>query len=294
MSAASPRFTLSKDGITSFRKLMYSAYETEGRSFPWRETTDAWGILVSEVMLQQTQTARVVSYWTMWMQKWSSPAALHEASLEDVLKQWSGLGYNRRARSLKDAARIITLERGGNVPETADDLIQLPGIGAYTSKAVACFAYNHPSVFIETNIRAVMLELFFTGQDGISDREIMPVLEAVLDKDDPRTWYWALMDYGASLKRRSGAKANPNRLSAHYTRQSAFKGSFRQIRGSIIRNLALKGGLNGKDLYSASCTEGDLKRDTPVKESDFYRALESLRNESMVAESGGVYRISDR
>jgi len=293
MSSTEPRFTLSKDSITEFRKLIYSAYSTEGRSFPWRQTTDAWAILVSEVMLQQTQTSRVVSYWTQWMQKWPSPGKLHEASLEEVLKHWSGLGYNRRARSLKDSAGIITVEHGGKVPETADDLIELPGIGAYTSKAIACFAYNHPLVFIETNIRAVILDLFFTGQDGISDREIMPVLQAVLDESDPRTWYWALMDYGASLKKRSGSRANPNRLSAHYTRQSSFKGSFRQIRGSIIRSLAVKGALSGKDLYAASCTAGNIDRDTPVKESDFYRALQSLRNDSMVAESGGVFKISD-
>ena len=267
-------------GIEEFRSIIYAVYEKEGRSFPWRDNTDAWGILVSELMLQQTQTARVVSYWKNWMEKWPSAAHLNNASLEEVLRQWSGLGYNRRARYLKECAGIIVRDMGGKVPVTPEALARLPGIGPYTAGAVACFAGNYPAVFIETNIRAVMLHFFFNGQDGISDGEIMPLLDAVLDRSNPRKWYWALMDYGAALKKLA---ANPNRRSAHYSRQSSFKGSFRQIRGSLIRALVSGG--------PAAAEELRKRLDVPADEKDFYRALEALGKEAMVAEEAGTYRI---
>ena len=278
--------------FTEFRNLVYSAYEKEGRVFPWRKKTRkdsaAWGILVSELMLQQTQTARVVSYWNKWMEKWPSPAALNEASLEEVLREWSGLGYNRRARNLKDCAGIIVRDFKGTVPATPDVLITLPGIGPYTAGAIACFAYNYPSVIIETNIRAVMLHFFFNGREGIRDKEILPLIEETLDRTNPRKWYWALMDYGATLKKQV---SNPNRKSAHYTRQSGFKGSFRQIRGSLVRALVSRGPSTAEELLQR------LKSDAgniPIEENDFYRALEILQKELFVAEENGKYKISGR
>jgi len=259
---------------------VYSVYETEGRSFPWRDNTGAWGILVSELMLQQTQTHRVVPYWKRWMEKWPSPAQLNNATLEEVLLEWSGLGYNRRAKYLKECANIIVKDLGGKIPDTPGALESLPGIGPYTAGAIACFAYNTPVVFIETNIRSALLHYFFSGREGITDREIMPILEALLDRDNPRKWYWALMDYGASVKKLC---PNPNRLSAHYSRQSAFAGSFRQIRGSLIRSLVSLGPSSAEELRT--------RLDVPAEGAVFYRALESLRRELLVAEEGGKYMI---
>ena len=266
--------------IAEFREIIYRAYEREGRDFPWRENTGAWGILVSEFMLQQTQTGRVVSYWKRWMEKWPSPASLSCASLEEVLAEWSGLGYNRRARYLLECARMIACDHQGKVPDTPEALVMLPGIGRYAAGAIACFAYNYPAVFIETNIRAVMLHFFFHGREGIADKEIMSALSATLDRDNPRKWYWALMDYGSALKKLT---ANPNRRSAHYRRQSSFQGSFRQIRGSLIRVLVSQG--------SATAEELRARLDVPTEEKEFYRALETLKKESMVAEEGGKYQI---
>ena len=277
----SPDFSFSPQcDFAEFKEIIYGAYEREGRTFPWRENTEAWGILVSEFMLQQTQTGRVVSYWKKWMEKWPSPVCLAGASLEEVLKEWSGLGYNRRARHLKECARIIVRNFEGKVPAAPQALLKLPGIGPYTAGAIACFARNYPAVFIETNIRAVMLHFFFQGRDGITDREIMPLLEEVLDRDNPRKWYWALMDYGAALKKLT---PNPSRRSAHYSRQSKFSGSFRQIRGSLLRSLVSRGPATAEELRSGL--------DVPTAEQDFYRALEALGKESMVAEEGGTYRI---
>ncbi|MDR2618700.1 MAG: A/G-specific adenine glycosylase, partial [Treponema sp.] len=212
----------------AFRTVIYSYYQNHARDFPWRRNTDPWGIVVSEFMLQQTQTARVETYWKRWMEKWPGPEDVHKASLEEVLREWSGLGYNRRARNLKECAAFITEENKGKTPSTPEELVKLPGIGPYTAGAIACFAYDYPAVFIETNIRSVMLHFFFSGQEGVKDSEIIPVLEKVLDRSSPRKWYWALMDYGAELKKLT---PNPGRRSAHYSRQSGFKGSFRQLRG---------------------------------------------------------------
>jgi len=263
-----------------FRNIVYTAYEKAGRSFPWRDNLAPWGILVSEIMLQQTQTERVVLYWKRWMEKWPSPAALAEAPLEEVLKEWSGLGYNRRCRYLKECALRIVRDFDGTVPAAPGLLTELPGIGPYTAGAIACFAYNFPSVFIETNIRSVMLHFFFQGQEGITDRQILPVIESTLDLSNPRRWYWALMDYGAVLKKNS---PNPARRSAHYKKQSAFSGSLRQIRGSLVRALVSSG--------RATADELRIRMDVPSGETDFYTALKALCKELLVTEEGGEYRI---
>jgi len=271
--------------IREFKKAVLDFYEAGGRSFPWRYagTPDPWGVVVSEFMLQQTQTRRVVPYWERWMELWPRPADLAAAPLETVLKEWSGLGYNRRAKRLRDCAAEIAARHGGTVPREPETLLTLPGIGPYTAGAVACFAWNHPAVFIETNIRAVLLHFFFRDRTGVGDGELVPVLERTLDRANPRTWYWALMDYGAELKKLT---ANPNRRSARYAKQSRFEGSFRQIRGTVIRILSAEG--PQKKAAFRRAVQGALK---DMREEDYRRALEILEKEMMVTEEGGVYRI---
>jgi A/G-specific adenine glycosylase len=266
--------------IGEFRTVIYAHYEKEGRSFPWRTSHRPWGVLVSEFMLQQTQTDRVIPYWERWLKRWPAPGDLAAASLEEVLREWSGLGYNRRARSIKECARVITEEHGGRVPKTPEALLPLPGIGPYTAGAIACFAYDYPSVFIETNIRAAVIHFFFQTAESVTDDEIWPILEAALDRENPRKWYYALMDYGAALKKLTH---NPNRRSAHYTRQSPFEGSFRQVRGNLIKTLVSQGPASAAEL---------VKR-TGMEAEDLYKALDVLEKELMVAESEGVYKIHD-
>jgi A/G-specific adenine glycosylase len=274
MNSSDPR------DIAEFRRIIYSHYEEAGRVFPWRQNTDPWGVLVSEFMLQQTQTDRVIPYWERWMRLWPSPQDLAKSSLEAVMREWSGLGYNRRARYIRDCAGAIVKDHEGRVPETPDELRTLPGIGPYTAGAIACFSYNYPAVFIETNIRAAALHFFFQDREGVKDSEVFPVLEAVLDRENPRRWYWALMDYGAALKKLT---VNPNRKSAHYARQSPFEGSFRRLRGIVIRTLAFHG----------PATAEDLARHTGIGQEDVYRAAESLEKDLMVAEKEGVYSIAN-
>ena len=246
--------------------------------FPWRQDIAPWGVLVSEFMLQQTQTGRVIPYWERWMRLWPKPEDLARASLEETLREWSGLGYNNRARRLRECARIIAEDYGGTVPATPKDLQRLPGIGAYTAGAVACFAYNYPSVFIETNIRATVIHFFFPDRLDVSDAEMLPILESVLDKRNPRKWHWALMDYGAALKK---ITPNPSRRSIHYARQSPFQGSFRQIRGRLLRSLVSQGPASAMELGKRTGTET----------GDIYKALDALIKDAMVAENAGIYRI---
>ncbi|MDR2758543.1 MAG: A/G-specific adenine glycosylase [Spirochaetaceae bacterium] len=265
--------------IPEFKEIIYSHFEEKGRTFPWREDPRPWGVMVSEFMLQQTQTERVVPYWERWMRLWPAPRALAKVSLEDALREWSGLGYNRRGRFLIECARHITEKYNGEVPETPAALLSLPGIGAYTAGAIACFGYNYPSVFIETNIRASVIHFFFQNQEAVDDKEIFPILNDALDRDDPRRWYWALMDYGAALKK---VTVNPGRKSAHYTRQSPFEGSFRQQRGLIIKVLLSQG----------PATVPGLQKSTGIEPEALYKVLDTLEKDSMVAEKSGVYQIS--
>jgi A/G-specific adenine glycosylase len=237
-------------GIGSFLDLVLDLYEREGRSFPWRETRDPWAILVSEVMLQQTQTERVVPKYLAWIERFPDAASLARAPLTEVLALWSGLGYNRRALALAKAAG--ELARLDSFPSDEEGLLALPGVGPYTARAVLAFAFGKPVALIETNVRSAYLHHFFPGESGVADSRILALVAATMDAAtargvDPRTWYYALMDYGADLKRRLG---NPNKRSAHYARQSPFKDSHRRIRGAILRELGK--GVASRDILAAA------------------------------------------
>lgn len=220
--------------ITAFQKRVLDYYRSNARDLPWRRTSDPYHVLVSEIMLQQTQVDRVIPKYEAFIARFPDVAALASVSLKDVLTLWQGLGYNRRAQNLHKCARIIADEHGGRMPESREGMQALPGIGAYTAAAVSVFAYNQPCVFIETNIRAVYIHIFFTGCESVSDKQLEPVIAATLYKRNPRRWYNALMDYGVHIKKQHG---NPARKSRHHTVQSRFEGSDRQIRGMIIKIL---------------------------------------------------------
>jgi A/G-specific adenine glycosylase len=188
-------------------------------------------------MLQQTQVNRVLPKYHAFLKRFPTVHALAQAPLREVLIQWQGLGYNRRAKMLHACALEVVEKHKGRFPQTQEALVALPGIGPYTAGAVLAFAYNKPVVFIETNIRSVYLHHFFNDATQVTDRELLPFIERTLHTGDPRSWYYALMDYGVCIKKECG---NPNTRSVHYTKQSAFKGSDRQIRGAIVRLLTEK------------------------------------------------------
>lgn len=225
-----------------------SFYRTQKRDLPWRRTRDPYKILVSEIMLQQTQVERVIPFYERFIKEFPTPKDLAKAPLSKVLLLWSGLGYNRRAKHLQEAAKILCkagVSRGGVgvpfiSPERGTPATHLPGVGPYTLRAVATFAYNKREVFLETNIRTVFIHYLFRSRRHldslIPDSEILPKVEEALEKShmQPQDFYWALMDYGSYLKRQ-GIKLNIR--SKHYTKQSKFKGSHRELRGKILRAL---------------------------------------------------------
>lgn len=225
---------LTNNDILKFQNYIWSFYEQEGRDFPWRNIKDPYKVVVSEIMLQQTQTYRVIPKYEQFITTFSSFASLSQATLCEVLSVWQGLGYNRRGKYLHELACIVMHEYKGILPSTPEQLWMLPGIGPATAASIAAFAFNMPTVFIETNIRTVFITHFFSTKDNVYDKELMPIIAQTLDRSNPREWYYALMDYGVMLKQRM---VNPNRKSAHYTRQSKFDGSDRQLRGKIIKLL---------------------------------------------------------
>ncbi len=266
--------------IALFRRIVLDHYHAFGRRMPWRETTDPYRVLVSEVMLQQTQVDRVQPKYEAFLGVFPDVASLARASPADVLRAWQGLGYNRRALALQAAAVRIVAEFDGGVPDDPAALETLPGIGPATAAAIAAYAFNRPTVYIETNIRRVFLHFFFRDRTGVIDTEIRPLVERTLDREHPREWYWALMDYGTMLAKTT---ANPNRRSAHHTLQSPFEGSGRQLRGRILKVLLGAGPLGIDGL--ADATGAAPARLRPI--------LAQLRNEGFVAEDGPIYRIRD-
>ncbi len=277
--------------IKDFQNTILDYYKTKGRSFPWRETTDPYAIMVSEIMLQQTQTDRVIPKYENWLEKYPTVHHLAKAPLVEVLTMWSGLGYNRRARFLHNAAIELSsiLNKGKEFPNNPNELEKLPGIGHYTARAVSTFSFNNPEVFIETNIRSVYLFFFFQERlkntekfEPVHDNEIFPLIKETLYTKNPRLWYYALMDYGAELKK---VVKNPNRKSKHYTKQSKFEGSVRQARGAILRQLTLQ------ECKSGLCLEAISK----IEELPYERLLkasELLCKEKMIYQDGELYRIN--
>jgi len=245
---------LSAAAVDRFRRRVYQHYRRHYRALEWRATRDPYAILVSEVMLQQTQVARVARYYPRFLALFPDPATLARAPLRAVLEQWSGLGYNRRATALQRAAQAVVRDHGGSIPADRAALQRLPGIGPATAGALLAFAFEQPVVFIETNIRRVYLDQFFPATTPVTDRALLPLVARTLDREHPRRWYYALMDYGAALGRRG---PNPNRRSAHYTRQSAFAGSTRQLRGLVLRLLTERRCLSCRELR-ARCAAGGL------------------------------------
>ncbi|HWQ67678.1 MAG TPA: A/G-specific adenine glycosylase [Methanospirillum sp.] len=267
---------------TDFIRMIHDFSTAARRPMPWREEITPYRVVVSEVMLQQTQVPRVLEKFPAFIARFPSFESLAEAELVDVLAAWQGLGYNRRARYLHQIAMIVTTSCEGQLPKDPVDLERLPGIGKATAGSIAAFAYNLPVVFIETNIRRVFIHHFFAVGKPVSDGEILPLVEITLDRENPREWYYALMDYGTWLAARV---ENPNRRSSHYSRQSRFEGSDRQIRGRILKVLIRDGAATVEKIMD------DSARDEPGR---VRRILYDLINEGFITETEGTVMIKAR
>ncbi|MGL1935567.1 MAG: hypothetical protein OCD01_11120 [Fibrobacterales bacterium] len=273
--------SLHHNTVRAFRKKVYQFFTEHGRSnLPWRQTEDPYCIMVSEIMLQQTQVDRVVDKYLSFLKKFPTLKKLAAASKADLLSEWQGLGYNRRAQFLQRAAQMVVSELGGVMPKDELGLVALPGVGPATASAICAYAYNLPVSYIETNIRAVFIHHFFINRESVDDKELLPIIEQCLDRENPRQWYSAIMDYGTDLKKRF---KNPAKKSRHHVVQSKFKGSDREIRGAILRVLLQKGPL----------TEVDLVSELPCNDERFESIVVGMISEGFVTLSSKKYAIAE-
>lgn len=297
-----------------FRTLVRAEGVRLYRDLPWRNTRDPYGIWLSEVMLQQTQVARVLTRWTEWLERFPAVEALAAASTSDVLAAWQGMGYNRRALALKAAAETVVREHGGVFPRDAQALQALPGIGPATAQGIRAFAFDLPGVYLETNVRTVMLHQLFPDVPDVPDCELVPLVEATCPRgagegdaaasgpyaepqdasDTPRSWYYAMLDYGAYLKK---TIPNPSRRSKSYTRQSRFEGSRRQKRAHIVRMLldAQAAGEAGLTLDQVRSGVDDLERASgrdAVPSAEVESILSDLVREGFAVAEGPLWTIA--
>jgi len=270
--------TLSANQIDAFQKGIYEYYHEHGRDFAWRSIDNPYWVIVSEIMLQQTQTDRVKKKYDEFISLFPTLESLADAPLDKVLASWQGLGYNRRALALRALAQRIVADYNGLVPQDPVILETFRGIGPATAASICAFSFNMPTVFIETNIRSVFIHSFFSQGDKVHDRDIMPLIAQTLDFANPRVWYYALMDYGVMLKKQHG---NPSRKSVHHAKQSQFKGSDRQVRGAILKMLVQTPRLS-KDTFVAQ-----IERDEKKIES----ILKDLEQEGFIMLAHGQYQL---
>ena len=262
----------------AFRDTVYRFYARNKRVFPWRTNPTSYRVLVSEIMLQQTQADRVVPKFNQFIAQFPTIKKLADANRRTVLAAWQGLGYNRRAVMLHRLAQEIISNYRGRLPRAHEQLRTLSGIGPYTASAIRVFAFNLDDVLIETNIRSVYIDYFFPRAKKVDDKKILPLIAETLDRRNSRRWYSALMDYGAYLKQ---TKENPSRRSRSYVRQQSFTNSNRQIRGRVVAALVA-----GEKL-----TLNRLIKKVVQPKSRVIRALGQLIDEGLIEARGRYYFI---
>lgn len=271
--------SISPQKIAAFQKTVWDFYRVHRRDMPWRSEPTPYFVMVSELMLQQTQVRRVTGKFPVFMRRFPTIQDLAAAPLGDVLETWSGLGYNRRAKFLWQAAQVVVRDYGGELPHSHKELMKLPGIGVNTAGAILAYAYNEPMVFIETNIRTVFIHHFFDDNiDAVSDVELREVVAAALPLENPREWYWALMDYGTQLKATIGGQLHRVK---NYRPQSAFKGSRREVRGQVIKAL----------IEHRKIAKDDLS--VLVPDPRIEEVCVSLVEEGMIARRGDAFYLTD-
>jgi len=285
---ASPRDAqqpLSERDVAAFVDRVVREGRARYRDLPWRRTRDPYAVLISEVMLQQTQVPRVLPRYERWLERFPTLDSLAAAPLAEVLAEWQGLGYNRRAIALKRLAEEIETNRAGVLPEDERELRALPGIGPATAAGLMAFAFGRPAVYLETNVRAVVIHELFADVESVPDRDIRPILSAALDVVTQRDiavrdWYYALLDYGAGLKKEL---PNPSRRSAHHTRQSPYEGSRRQKRARVLRAA----------LELGEAEEGSIGELAELSPSDTADILEALAADGFVVREGDRWRVAE-
>ncbi len=261
-----------KKSILALQREVKKHYKKEGRhTLPWRVVQTPYTVFISECMLQQTPVDRVIPKFKTFARAFPSFSLLGNAGLSEVYARWQGLGYNRRAKYVRDAAKILSEKYGGVLPKSKEDLMRLPGVGPYTAGAILAFAYGNPDAFVETNIRTAVIYHVYPKKKNVPDVAILRVLEKIKPAKGKaaKEWYAALMDYGTHLKR-SGVKLNHK--SAGYVKQKAFKGSQREVRGAVIR-----------EIHKTSLTAAALYKKLPFEKTNIKNVLKNLNSEGLIA-----------
>ncbi|OHA67256.1 MAG: hypothetical protein A3C82_00105 [Candidatus Wildermuthbacteria bacterium RIFCSPHIGHO2_02_FULL_47_12] len=304
--------------ILEFQKYILSWYKTHRRNLPWRNTRDPYKILISEVMLQQTQVARVLPKYKEFLQKFPTLEKLAQASDKTLLKVWQGLGYWRRAKYLKETAHMLVKAKAMNLQTSPrrpastvsakggvagrehrlanfagnlnsrsfkiplpSDLEILPGIGPYTARALACFAFGSTEAFLDTNIRRVYLHFFFPKRKDVPDTKIFPIAQKAVWNKNAKEWHYALFDYGATVLK----DKKINKRSRHYAKQSKFEGSFRSFRTKVMRFLL--------DQQDQIATKSRIKRLLKEAQSPYTseKILAALEKDGLIKKRKGLYSL---
>ena len=254
-----------KMNVTQFQQLIWQKGKQLYRPMPWRERPTFYYVLVSEIMLQQTQVGRVLAKFTEFTRTFPTIDSLAATDLPRVLAVWQGLGYNRRAKYLHQAAQAVA---ASGASHTQAELMKLPGVGANTAAAILNYVYEIPTSFVETNIRTVYFHHFFANETRVSDRDVLVKVTETIDTARPREWFWALMDYGAELKRQGYGRLSQSK---HYVKQPPLDGSMRQMRGEIIRR------------YTHGQSVVQIARELS-SDPRFAAALRSIQNDGLISE----------
>ncbi|MHA2252598.1 MAG: Fe-S cluster assembly protein HesB [Candidatus Kariarchaeaceae archaeon] len=258
--------------ISQFHEMLFSWWADNKRQFPWRDTTDPYKIMVSEFMLQQTQAIRVIPKFLLFTEKYPDLQTLSEADKKELLTIWSGLGYNRRAIWLQQAAgELLKFEP---FPQDPVVLRKLRGVGSYTSRAIPIFAFNADLVTVDTNIRRILIYEGF-AQEESSERELYEIAENLLPMGKSRDYHSALMDYGALSKTSKVTKISS------INKHAPFKGSTRDFRGKIIKCLTKRKGLSRRDLQEKCSIPGN----------EIIKILQGLIDDELIQYKSGRYYI---
>ena len=274
---------LTNQDIELFRQKIFGFYQLNRRSFPWRETTDRYAVMVSEIMLQQTQAERVVAKFNAWFERFPDAGSLASASLREVLLLWSGLGYNSRGQRLQSCAKVVLERFNGIVPASPALLKTLPGIGEYTCRSIPVFADNFDAAAVDTNIRRIIIHELSLPEDTPKP-QIQYAAEQLLPKGRSREWHNALMDYGSLnlTSRRTGIRP--------LTKQSKFQGSKRWYRGKLIKELIHSEGMFLEEIEEKYA---DCSWDIQEIVSDLISEGLVERSESADLDAPGLLRIKE-
>lgn len=271
--------------ILQFQRIILSWHKTNRKDLPWRRTKNPYKILVSEFMLQQTQISRVIPKYKEFLKEFPSLRALAKTPKSKLLKAWQGLGYWRRALHLQHTAKMIEKEYQGRFPKDPKVLETFPGIGPYTARALACFAFNSKEAFIDTNIRRVYLHFFFPKKNKVSDKELLKVAQKAAWEQNPREWHYALFDYGAEVLK----DKTVNKRSKHYAKQSRFEGSFRSFRTKAVQFLLKQKG----NKATHKTLESFLKKELKTQKAPYsaHEVIDALLKDQLIKKSSTHYRL---